>query len=154
MKIRVLFVCLGNICRSPLAEGIFARLVSERGLSGQFAIDSAGTGAWHVGQLPDERSRAVAKRNGISIDNQRARQISDADITDFDYVVAMDRSNHEDLLKFGFTNVSLLRSYGTDEDGVDVPDPYYDVDEGFDRVYEMVDRCCRSFLDAVCAERR
>jgi protein-tyrosine phosphatase len=148
-KTHVLFVCLGNICRSPLAEGIFSQLVNEAGQSGEFVIDSAGTGGWHEGDQADPRSRAVAKRNGISIDHQRARKVRASDITSFDHVVAMDSSNRDDLLKLGFSNVSLLRSHGTNEDGVDVPDPYYDIDEGFDRVYEMVERCCRGLLSAI-----
>jgi protein-tyrosine phosphatase len=149
MKTRVLFVCLGNICRSPLAEGVFTNLVNQRGLDAHFTIDSAGTGGWHEGQQADERSRAVAKRNGISIDNQRARQIRDSDIKGHDFVIAMDRSNLSNLEKLGFTNVTLMRSYGVAEDGEDVPDPYYDAEDGFNHVYAMVERCCKGLLDSL-----
>ena len=111
MKTRVLFVCLGNICRSPLGEGVFRHLVSARGLDDSFDVDSAGTGGWHAGAAPDERSIDVAARNGVSLEGQRARKVRFEDFLEFDLILAMDRSNREDLLdnRFYFDLVLVLR---------------------------------------------
>ena len=143
---KILFVCLGNICRSPLAEGVFREHVLNAGLQDRYEIDSAGTGSWHVGHLPDARSIEVALKYGIDIRGQRARQVELADIEGFHQVVAMDRSNQRDLVDLGFRNVTLLREYGTEEDDLEVPDPYYGGPDGFEVVYRMVDRCCRGLL--------
>ena len=149
-KQRVLFVCLGNICRSPLGEGIFRHLVDDAGLTDRFHIDSAGTGAWHAGEPPDPRSRSVAERNGVSLDGQTARKVRFEDFFEFDLVLAMDRQNladlhaecpHDDRRK-----VMLLRQFDP-EKGDDVPDPYYGGARGFDDVYAMVHRCCQALLD-------
>ena len=155
-SVSVLFVCLGNICRSPLAEGVFLRLLEEKGLGDRVKVDSAGTGAYHVGESPDPRSVDVARRNGIELTGQ-ARQVSEADLDDFDYLVAMDRSNLQNLESLasagdGDASLHLLREFdpeggpGSDRD---VPDPYYGGPGGFDRVYEMVDRSCRRLLDRI-----
>ena len=146
-QISVLFVCLGNICRSPLAEGIFRHLVEKRQLQQQFLIDSCGTGSWHVGELPHRDSREVAKKNGISLAGQRARQVADQDFYEFDYLVAMDRSNLADLNQINTNpeaSIILLREYDP-EKGLDVPDPYYE--GGFDGVFSMIHRSCLNLLD-------
>ena len=130
--IRVLFVCLGNICRSPLAEGVFRAEVFGAGLSGRIEVDSVGTGHWHIGDPPHERSRAVAKERGFSIDDLRGRQIDPLDFSRFDYVIAMDRNNLADLRYMAPSSqhrkIGLFLSYASDagaqveED--EVPDPY------------------------------
>jgi protein-tyrosine phosphatase len=149
---RVLFVCLGNICRSPLAEGVMRRLVEDRGLAGRIEVDSAGTGAWHVGEAPDPRSIEVADRNGVSLDGQFARKVRPADFKSFTRIVAMDQSNMRDLMAVAPNgapaDLRLLRD--TDPLGPgDVPDPYYGGPDGFDNVYQMVERSCRALLDEI-----
>jgi len=151
---RVLFVCLGNICRSPLAEGVMRHLVAERGLQDQIEIDSAGTGAWHVGEGPDVRSVEIAARNGVSLDGQSARKVSPADFRDFTRIVAMDASNFRDLRSLApsgaAADLRLLRD--SDPEGAgDVPDPYYGGGDGFATVYAMVDRSCRALLDEIAS---
>jgi len=147
----VLFVCLGNICRSPLAEGVFTHLVSEAGLDGRFAIDSAGTGAWHAGERPDPRSIAVAEAHGVRLPG-RARQVTPEDLRRFDVVVAMDRDNLAELEGLsrsagGTARLHLLREFDPDADGDEVPDPYYGGPSGFEKVYAMVHAACRGLLD-------
>jgi protein-tyrosine phosphatase len=154
---RVLFVCLGNICRSPLAEGVFQNLVDERGLTAHYRIDSAGTGGWHVGESPDARSVAVAKKNGVLL-TSRARQVEASDFEEFDRIVAMDRQNLLDLRALGRgaggpARLHLLREFDPEPGDRQVPDPYYDGADGFDRVYAMVRRACEALLDALEAER-
>ena len=149
---RVLFVCLGNICRSPLAEGVMRHLVEERGLSDRIDVDSAGTGAWHVGESPDPRSIEVAARNGVSLEGQSARKVLPVDFRDFTHVIAMDEANLRDLRHIQpdgeGAELDLLRDRDP-EGGGDVPDPYYGGDDGFDRVYEMVHRSCSALLDEI-----
>ncbi len=147
----VLFVCLGNICRSPLAEGVFVHLVQSQGLEGHYRVESAGTGAWHVGELPDPRSREVAQRNGVTLPS-RARQVAHSDFHDFDLIVAMDQSNLSDLesLKFrsgGEARLVLMRDFDPEPGNGEVPDPYYGGPGGFDDVYEMVLRSAQGLLD-------
>jgi len=146
----VLFVCLGNICRSPLAEGVFRHLVDEAGLSDRFEIDSAGTGGWHVGERPDARAEMVATQHGVALEC-RARQVTDEDLLHFDYIVAMDRENLRKLERMAAAvgsdaEVALLRAYDPDSDGDEVPDPYYGGASGFETVYEMVHRSCAALL--------
>jgi protein-tyrosine phosphatase len=155
-RVAVLFVCLGNICRSPLAEGVFRHLVQERGLDGRFRIESAGTGAWHVGEPPDRRAAEVARRHEVSLEGQCARQVRPSDFHDFDYVIAMDRDNLRELNRLraaggtgdgpGDATLLLLRDHDP-EGGGDVPDPYFGGDEGFDRVFAMVRRSAEALLD-------
>lgn len=146
----VLFVCLGNICRSPLAEGIFTHLVDQRGLSDQFHIDSCGTGSWHVGKAPDPRSVLIASKYGLDISNLRARQFNaEQDPLAFDWLIPMDRQNHEDIVGMGTPSekAPLMRSFDqTLESPLDVPDPYYGGDDGFDKVYEMLTQACEGML--------
>ncbi len=150
--IRVMFVCLGNICRSPLAEGVFRQLVHEAGLSHRIEIDSSGTGRWHVGEPPDKRMRATAQRHGVSIDHQRGRQIEADDLEYFDYILAMDRRNYDTTRRLDdrdatLSKVHLFRSFDPTPDDLEVPDPYYGRGtEGFEEVYTIVDRTARRFL--------
>lgn len=153
--VSVLFVCLGNICRSPLAEGVLNHLLAEEGLAEEVRVDSAGTGAYHVGESPDPRSVKVARKNGIELDG-RARQVRPDDLDAFDYVVAMDRSNLRNVesLGEGSASIHLLREFDPESpDDDDVPDPYFGGPGGFDRVYEMVDRSCRRLLERIRADR-
>ncbi len=156
-KTSVLFVCLGNICRSPLAEGVMLRLLRDRGLEGHYSVDSAGTGAWHVGEPPDSRSVKVALQNGITLEGA-ARQFTDEDLDGFDHIIAMDRRNllHiEEAQKSPSVRarVSLLRAYDSDPGDGEVPDPYYGVGGGFDDVFRIISRSLDGLLDRLEAER-
>lgn len=155
MKRRLLFVCLGNICRSPLAEGVMRQLLVERGLLDRIEVDSAGTGAWHAGEAPDPRSAEVARRHGVSLDGQRARQVEDDDFEDFDLLLAMDTQNESDLLArspMEFADrIVRLRAYDPQGDG-DVPDPYYGGPQGFELMYAMIHRSCEALLDSLQRE--
>jgi len=152
-NISVLFVCLGNICRSPLAEGVFRHLVHERGLEDRVKVDSAGTGAWHVGEGPDRRSVAVAREHGIALEGQRARQVKVVDFQAFDLVIAMDRENLrnlEDLREDDTADLHLLREFDPEADeDLEVPDPYYGGPDGFNHVYRLVRRSCEALLEEV-----
>lgn len=150
--IRVCFVCLGNICRSPTAEAVLRRLVRDAGLESHFEIDSAGTGDWHIGEPPDPRSAAAAERRGITLTG-RARQFERGDWDRFDYVLAMDQSNYENLLrgapKTAKSKLRLLRSFDPDSgENASVPDPYYTTN-GFDEVIDLCHVACGHFLAAV-----
>ena len=155
--VRVLFVCMGNICRSPLAEGVFRELVQRAGLADSIEIDSAGIGDWHVGELPDPRTRAVAERRGLKLVS-RARQVIPDDLEQFDYVVAMDEENLRGLRRLRAdagpdTQVRRLREFDREADALDVPDPYYGGDDGFERVHDMVERACAGLLEHIRSER-
>jgi protein-tyrosine phosphatase len=153
---RVLFVCMGNICRSPTAEGVMRGLVAEAGLSDQIVIDSAGTGGWHVGAPPDARAVAAAARRGIRLDGA-ARKVRLSDFDDFDLIVALDAANARDLRAIApdgrsAAKVRLLREFDPAGRGdLDVPDPYYGEDDGFGRVLDLVDASCRGLLDELRA---
>ena len=139
---KILMVCLGNICRSPLAEGIMKQKISQRGLN--WTVDSAGTGAYHIGELPDHRSIAEAKRHSIDITDQRARQFARSDFEEYDLILAMDQSNFRNILKVApdeesKDKVKMIMSFAENESRRDVPDPYWD-DDGFSMVYEMLDK--------------
>ncbi len=155
-KTSVLFVCLGNICRSPLAEGIFRSLVEEEGLGDHFAIDSAGTGAWHVGERPDGRASLVAQQHGINLDS-RARQVQIEDFEHFDYMIAMDRENLRALEELrsetnSDTQITLLCSHDSNgENGDEIPDPYYGGASGFENVYQLVHQSCKELLQQLRA---
>jgi len=150
-KTAVLFVCLGNICRSPLAHGIFQHLVDQSNLSDRFRIDSCGTGAWHVGNPPDPRSIQTAALYNIDLTTQRARQFDpSSDIERFQWIIPMDAANKRDLIKLGTpkSQLHLMRSFDpTLSSPQDVPDPYYGGDDGFDKVYHMLTRACEGLLD-------
>lgn len=146
--VNVLFVCLGNICRSPTAEGVFRDLVEREGLSDKIHTDSAGTHAYHIGEPPDGRAQAEAKRRGIDISGLRGRQARSADFKDFDYVLAMDRSNHQNLLSICPLDMeqrlSMFLDFAPDVDRREVPDPYYE--GGFDSVYDMIEQAAHGLL--------
>jgi protein-tyrosine phosphatase len=154
---RILFVCLGNICRSPLAEGVFLHLVREGPGEGAFEVDSAGTGSWHVGEPADRRARAVARKHGVDL-QCRARQVREEDFREFDLIVAMDRENLARLEALrdragAPAEIRLLREFDPEGDGdLEVPDPYYGGPEGFDRVYEMVHRSCAALLESLAED--
>lgn len=140
----ILFVCLGNICRSPLAEGIAKNYIKEKNLN--LIIESAGTGHWHIGEKPCENSIKVAKLNGVDISNQKARQVKKEDFKNFDLIVGLDDSNIQNLKNLGCKNPLKLGSFGFN--GECVPDPYFfDGFEGFDKVFEMIDICVRNLID-------
>lgn len=147
MQLKILFVCLGNICRSPMAEGIFKHFVEREGLSASFQIDSAGTAGFHVGAPPDARMRDVAMSHGVKLTSS-ARQFLPEDHDRFDFILAMDHQNLEDIEMAGTgkAQVQLMRDYDvTPEDG-NVPDPYYGGVEGFENVYQILERSSKSLL--------
>lgn len=149
----ILLVCLGNICRSPLAEGVLRHRARERGLAEQLEVDSAGTGGWHAGEPADPRARATANLRGIRLEG-RARQVTLEDARRFDLILAMDRDNLRELetrfagVEGRHATVRLFRSFDPEAAGpADVPDPYYGGDEGFEIVYAMVERTVEALLD-------
>jgi len=156
----VLFVCLGNICRSPLAEGLFREKVRAKGLEERFRVASAGTGDWHVGQPPDDRMQAAARRNspdGLDISAQRAQQFAADHFEDFDHIFAMDKSNLHDVLFLDEEEqydgkVRLFREFDPQPGDFQVPDPYAGGREGFDRVYRIADRTTARILDELVKE--
>jgi protein-tyrosine phosphatase len=151
---RVLFVCMGNICRSPTAEGVFRKLVHDEGLEDQIEIESAGTGGWHVGEPPDTRASEAARRRGIELDGA-ARQFSAADFDRFDLILAMDAENRRELLRVApddeaRAKVRLFREFDPASNGepdLDVPDPYFGGEQGFEHVLDLVDAAARGLLD-------
>jgi protein-tyrosine phosphatase len=149
---RVLFVCLGNICRSPTAESVFRAKVIERGLLGEVEVDSAGTGGWHAGNAPDRRAVAEGERRGVSMSG-RARQVSASDLRDFDLIIAMDESNRRDLLALATDEairerIQLLRDWDPEAAGHDraVPDPYYGGEREFAEMFDIVERACEGLI--------
>jgi low molecular weight protein-tyrosine phosphatase len=155
---RILFVCMGNICRSPTAEGVMRRLLREEGLEDAVTLDSAGTGGWHAGAPPDERAVAAARARGTTLDGE-ARAVTAADFDRFDLLLAMDRENERDLLARApddeaRAKVRLLREFdpaSVATGDLDVPDPYYGGPHGFDHVLDLVEAACRGLLDEVRA---
>lgn len=149
--VRIAFVCLGNICRSPTADGVMQHLVREAGLSDRIVIESAGTADYHIGKGADPRSQAEMERRGVKLDH-RARQFVAEDFDRFDLVVAMDESNVENLKRIApndaaAAKIHRLREWDPEAHGdLDVPDPYYGGDEGFVDVFDMIERSCRSLL--------
>jgi protein-tyrosine phosphatase len=158
--VRLLFVCLGNICRSPTAEGVMRALVSREGLAEHIELDSAGTGAWHVGSPPDRRASQTARTRGIALEGT-ARQVRVQDFHDFDVLVAMDRENLRELRRQApgeeeRAKVRLLREFdpaSVSSGELDVPDPYYGAGDGFERVFELVYAACEGLLEQIRAGR-
>jgi protein-tyrosine phosphatase len=156
---RVLFVCLGNICRSPTAEAVMRGLIAERGLADEIEVDSAGVGSWHIGKGPDERAVAAGARRGIELGGQ-ARQVSAADFERFDWIIAMDDRNIESLRELAagdpeIPEPRLLRSFDPDAVAageLEVPDPYYGGEDHFDLVVDLVERGCEGLLDQILAD--
>lgn len=150
-KIGLLFVCLGNICRSPLAENVFRQLARERGVEHRFEIDSAGTSGYHDGDPPDRRTAATARARGLVLTG-RSRRLTGADLRRFHYVLAMDAANLAEVERLraasgGSAVVRRLREWDPDAAELDVPDPYYGGARGFEEVHDMVERSCAALLD-------
>jgi protein-tyrosine phosphatase len=145
----IMFICTGNICRSPLAHAVMEHLIREEGLEGRIRVESSGTGAWHAGEPADPRMRRTAERHGIRI-NHRSRQLRRRDLEDFDLLLAMDRGNHRDTVSLSRngnegSKVRMFRDFDPEGDG-DVPDPWYGGPEGFEEVWRIVERTCRALL--------
>ena len=156
-KINVLFVCLGNICRSPTAEGVFRHLVESEGLADSFFIDSAGTSGWHQGELPDARSMQEALRHGVDLSSQRSRAVEDRDFTRFHYILAMDYANLKELKKRCPQNLqgrlSLFTAYAPQLGIAEVPDPYYGGAQGFEQVFRIDEASAKGLLAAIVRDR-
>ena len=158
-KYGVLFVCLGNICRSPAAQGVMQRLVDERGLSDRFFIDSAGTGGWHIGDLPDKRMRVHARPRGYEL-THRARKVQAGDFEDFDLIVGMDAANVDDLRYLAATieqqdKVVMMGDYIRQYPNYDyVPDPYYEGSEGFELVLDLLEDACDNLLNRIIEQNK
>lgn len=154
---RILFVCLGNICRSPLAESVFRHLARERGVEHLFEVDSAGTSGYHSGDPPDARSVATARARGVEVTGASRRLVGE-DLSRFHYVIAMDAENRAEIEKVqraagGGARVHRLREWDPQADRLDVPDPYHGGARGFEAVHDMVERSCAALLDHLLAER-
>ena len=149
-QVRVLFVCLGNICRSPTAHGVFARLVEQEGLADRIQVDSAGTHAYHIDEPPDPRAQAAAAKRGVDLSVLRARKALEMDFQEFDYVLAMDRSNFEHLMKLcppgAEDKLRLFLTYAPELGEEDVPDPYYGGTAGFERVLDLIESAAQGLL--------
>ena len=155
-KQRLLFVCAGNICRSPLAEGIFLHILAQRGLSTKFEIDSAATGAWHIGAEPDKRSIAAARKHGVNLPSV-ARQVQPRDFERFDLILCMDEENLRNLKQVSpaqhHDKIRLIRKYDQSAKSYEVPDPYYGDSRNFEEVFEMLDRACTALVNHLSGEK-
>jgi protein-tyrosine phosphatase len=149
--VRVLFVCLGNICRSPLAQGVFEGVLRREGLEGEVYVDSAGTGAWHVGSPPDERALSAASLRGVDLSSQRARRITPEDCQNFDYVLTMDEENYQTVAALcqGRAVVRPFLEFAADSPEREVPDPYYGGADGFERVLDLVEEASEGLLEDI-----
>jgi len=147
---RILFVCLGNICRSPMAEGVFRRVAEEEGLIDRFEIDSAGLGDWHIGQAPDHRAQKAARSRGVDISDQSARQVVDEDFDRFDLLLVMDRSNYAELKARApheaRAKIRPFLDFAPHVGTRDVPDPFLGGAEGFDRALDLIEAAARGLL--------
>ena len=152
-RVNVLFVCLGNICRSPTAHGVFQKIVDDAGLSDRIAVDSCGTGDWHIGRAPDPRAQQAALTAGYDLSQLRARQVTPADFEEFDYILAMDKANLRDLKRMCpddyHGHLSLFLDYASGTTRTEVPDPYYGEDDGFTEVLALVEDASRGLLDSI-----
>jgi len=155
--VRILFVCTGNICRSPAADAVFRALLDQAGLGARVAVDSAGTGDWHVGDPPDSRMCAAARRRGVDMDGLRARQLRRDDFTSFDLILAMDVGHLRALERArpddATARLALFLEYAPETGLRDVPDPYYDAEDAFERVLDLVEAGARGLLGEVRAAR-
>ncbi|PCH60109.1 MAG: phosphotyrosine protein phosphatase [Gammaproteobacteria bacterium] len=156
--VRVLFVCMGNICRSPTAQGMFEYLLEKEGMSGKIGVDSAGTHAYHVGEPPDQRANSAAMRRGIDISQQRARKVSPSDFVQFDYVLAMDGDNFNLLAAIcppeHLQKLTLFLDYAKHLGGSEVPDPYYGGTNGFEQVLDFVEAASEGLLKDIKQSRK
>lgn len=156
-SVRVMFVCLGNICRSPTAHGVFRDLVQRSNLQDAIEVDSSGTGDWHIGHAPDSRASAEAQRRGFEISDLRAMQVTGQHFFEYDYVLAMDNKNLADLKAMQPSNskavVTLFLEFASDLDETEVPDPYYGGDEGFARVFDMIENASEGLLEEIVRAR-
>lgn len=157
--VKVLFVCMGNICRSPMAEGVFRRMLEEAGLVERIYVDSAGTHSYHIGAPPDTRSQATALRRGVDLRNIRARQVEVTDFAEFDYVLAMDRDNFASLLAVcrdleRRQCIQLFMDFAPDLPEREVPDPYYGGPNGFERVMDLIERASQGLLTHIRERHR
>lgn len=152
-KVKVLFVCMGNICRSPTAHGVFQHLVNTEGLADQIEIDSAGTHAYHVGESPDQRAQQTASRHGVDLSYIRARKINREDFAHYDYILAMDEDNLYDLQTICppqyQSRLHLFLEFASDTSERVVPDPYYGGNRGFEHVFKLVDTAAKGLLDSI-----
>lgn len=152
-QIKVLFVCMGNICRSPTAEGVFTKLVEDKGTRDRFIIDSAGTHAYHVGEQPDTRAQQTAKQRGIDLSFIRGRKFARSDFEEFDYILAMDKDNYQILVgacPVGYLDkVKMFLDYAPNREESDVPDPYYGGQNGFNHVFDLVEDASQGFYNSV-----
>lgn len=149
--VKILFVCMGNLCRSPMAEGVFRHYVAQAGLGDRIAADSAGTHDYHVGEPPDRRAQRIAGKRGYDLSALRGRQVSGRDFDEFDYVLAMDEMNLRLLQRLcpaqHAHKLKLFMEFGTDTEVREVPDPYYGGTQGFERVLDMVEHAARGLLE-------
>ncbi len=156
IRTSVLFVCLGNICRSPTAEGVFTALVERHGLAGSILVDSCGTGDWHIGRAPDSRATAAAAKRGYDLRHLRARQVNIDDFDRYHYILAMDESNLRDLQALRphhhKGHLGLFLEFAPNGDLVDVPDPYYRGDEGFVQVLDLIESASAGLLQRIVGE--
>jgi protein-tyrosine phosphatase len=156
MVTRILFVCLGNICRSPMAEGVFRRVAEEEGLIDRFEIDSAGLGDWHIGQAPDHRAQKAARSRGVDISDQSARQVVDEDFDRFDLLLVMDRSNYAELKARApheaRAKIRPFLDFAPHVGTRDVPDPFFGGAEGFDRALDLIEAAARGLLASLAGE--
>ena len=157
MEIKVLFICMGNICRSPTAQGVFHKLLETEKLNHRIAIDSAGTHAYHVGEPPDHRAQDAAQRRGVDLSNQRARKVIVEDFENFDYLIAMDGDNYDSLMAICprdlVDKVSLFMAHAPEYKQTSVPDPYYGGISGFETVLDMVEAASQGLLQKIKMER-
>ena len=150
--VRVLFVCMGNICRSPLAQGVFENVLRREGLENEVFVDSAGTGSWHVGHPPDERAQRSARSRGLDLSAQRARRVTSGDCRDFDYVMTMDEENYRAvsaLCRESDAEVRPFPDYAADSLETEVPDPYYGGPDGFEHVLDLVEEASEGLLKEI-----
>jgi protein-tyrosine phosphatase len=155
-KHRILFVCLGNICRSPMAEGVFRRMAQEQGVLDLFEIDSAGLGQWHIGQAPDARAQSASLKRGIDISGQSARQVKHGDFARFDLVLAMDGENYQELVQLAPSDarhkVRRFLDFAREARTKNVPDPFFGAPKGFDHALDLIEQAARGLLTSLLTE--
>ena len=158
-KIKVLFICMGNICRSPTADGVFKSIVESQGLANRIQVDSAGTHGYHIGNSPDQRAQATASKHGIDLSSLTARKVTEQDFYDFDYIIAMDQDNlrnlqdvQQHLTSSSEASLHLLMEFSSKWNNSEVPDPYYGGDNGFEEVFQMIKNASEGLFDKIHLE--